>query len=283
MMDWLRRVDPGFYGKEPHLLRAQAEIARYSDEAQSEVRSSALSSDRLLHAVIGIAALAAYAAVTGAGALNARGEWPAVWAFAVLAVAGPRALPWWPRGRGAPWRQAVLGGALVAIPALWTRLDLAVVVTALLAAAALYLTHERGRVALPAVAVGILVGARLPVQPFFVVPLAGGALAAGASVLAVRTIAPVWRARPQVLTWSVLAALLAACAYAFAFDAPAVAWHPSVEIAALAVAYLGVCIVAGRIRRAELLARPDGVLTLPQSIVPLLDRSHHHAVICRLE
>jgi hypothetical protein len=283
VIDWLRRVDPGFYGKEPHLLRAQAEIARYSDDAQSEVRSSVLASDRMLQAVTRIVAVAAYAAVTGAGALNARGEWPAVWAFAVLAVAGPRALPWWPRGRGAALRQAVIAGALVALPALWTRLDLAVAIAALLAAAALYFTHERGRAVLPAFAVGIALGARLPVQPLFLVPLAGGALAAGAVALAVRTIAPVWRVRPQVLTWSAFAALLVACAYAFAFDAPAVAAHVSVEIAALAVAYLGICVIAGRIRRAELLARPDGVLTLPQSIVPLLDRSHHHAVICRLE
>jgi hypothetical protein len=283
VIDWLRRADPAFYGKEPHLLRAQAEIARYTDDAQSEVRSGVLSSDRLLHAVMRIAAIAAYAAATGAGALNARGEWPAVWAFAVLAVAGPRALPWWPRRGGAAWRQALLGGALVAIPALWTRLDVAVIATALLAAAALSLTHERGRVALPALAVAVLVGARLPARPLYIVPVAGGALAAGVVALAVRTIVPVWRVRAQVLTWSALAALLVACAYAFGFDAPAVAPHVPVEIAALALAYLGVCIMAGRIRRAELLARPDGVLTLPQSIVPLLDRSHHHAVICRLE
>jgi hypothetical protein len=52
------------------------------------------------------------------------------------------------------------------------------------------------------------------------------------------------------------------------------------EIAAIAVAYLGVCVIAGRIRRAELIALPDGMLTIPQSIVPLLDRSHHHAIIC---
>ena len=284
MMDWLRRVDPAFYGKEPHLLREQAQIERYTDEAQAEVRTEVLTSDRLLHAATVVVATAAYAAVTGAGALNARGDWPAVWAFAVLAVAGARALPWSTRaGVAARWRSALAGIALVAIPALWTRLDLAVIATALLAGAALGLSGGRGRSVLPAVAAGVLFGERMPAYPPIVLRLAGGVLAAAAGVAAVRTIAPVWQRRAQVLTWSALAALGLGCAYAVAFEGPALAPRLQAEIAALAVAYLGVYIVAGRIRRAELLARPHGVLTLPQSIVPLLDRSHHHAVICRLE
>ncbi|MBV8367752.1 MAG: hypothetical protein JO036_02295 [Candidatus Eremiobacteraeota bacterium] len=285
MIDWLRRADPAFYGKEPHLLRAQAEIARYTDDAQAEVRLEVLASDRLLHVATAVVAAAAYAAVTGAGALNARGEWPTVWAFAVLAVAGARALPWSTRhGAAASWRAALAGLALVAIPALWTRLDLGVIVTALLAGAALALSGGgRARAALPALAVGVLFGERMPAYPPVVLRLAGGILAAAAGLAAVWAIAPVWRLRAQVLTWGALAALLLACAYAAGFDAAALAPAVRAEIAALAVAYLGVCVVAGRIRRAELLARPRGVLTLPQSIVPLLDRSHHHAVICRLD
>jgi len=284
MMDWLRRVDPAFYGKEPHLLREQAEIARYTDEAQAEVRTEVLTSDRLLHATTVVVATAAYAAATGAGGLNARGDWPAVWAFAVLAVAGTRALPWSNRpGAVARWRSALAGSALVAVPVLWTRLELGVIVTALLAGAALGVPGRRMGAALPALAVGVLFGERMPAYPPVVLRVAGGVLAAAVAVAAVRTIAPVWLRRAQVLTWSALAALVLACAYAVAFEGPALALRIQAEIAALAVAYLGIYIVAGRIRRAELLARPRGVLTLPQSIVPLLDRSHHHAVICRLE
>ena len=284
MRDWLRRVDPAFYGKEPHLLREQAEIARYTDEAQAEVRTEVLTSDRLLHAATVVVATAAYAAVTGVGALNARGDWPAVWAFAVLAVAGTRALPWSNRqGAVVRWRSALAGGALVAVPVLWTRLELGVIITALLAAAALGVGGRRAAAVLPAVAVGVLFGERMPAYPPVVLRVAGGVLGAAAVVAAVRTIAPVWLRRAQVLTWSALAALVLASAYAVAFEGPALALRIQAEIAALAVAYLGIYVVAGRIRRAELLARPRGVLTLPQSIVPLLDRSHHHAVICRLE
>ena len=284
MMDWLRRVDPAFYGKEPHLLRTQAEVARYTDEAQAALRSDVLASDRLLHAATIVVAVAAYTAVTGAGALGARGEWPTVWAFAVLAVGGVRALPWSARDGGVQsWGYAILAGALVAFPALWTHVDVAVLVTALLAAASAGLSVGRARAAVLGVAVGLLCGERMPAYPPFVLRVAGGVLAVGAGVVAVRVIAAVWRVRPQVVMWSALTTLLLACAYAVVFDAPALARHVPVEIAATAVAYLGVCIVAGRIRRAELQTRPDGVLTLPQSIVPLLDRSYHHAVICRLE
>lgn len=284
MMNWLRRVDPAFYGKEPHLLRTQAQVARYTDESQSEVRLDVLKSDRLLHLATMMVAVAAYVAVTGAGALNARGDWVTVWAFAVLAVASARALPWATGDHGAvPWAYALLGGALVAVPALWTHFDLAVLITAVLAAAMLAVGRGRARAVVPAVAVGVLLGERIPAYPPLIVRLAAAVLAAGAAVVVVSAIAPVWRAHPQVLTWSGLATVVAACAYAVAFDAPALVLHVPFEIAAIAVAYLGMCVVAGRLRRAELAARPDGVLTLPQSIVPLLDRSYHHAVICRLE
>jgi hypothetical protein len=99
-------------------------------------------------------------------------------------------------------------------------------------------------------------------------------------VLVTGIIATVWRARPQMVTWSALAAILVASAWLFAFNAAAAAPRIPIEIVAIGVAYVGACVVAGRIRRAELLARPRGMLTIPQSIVPLLDRSHDHAVIC---
>jgi hypothetical protein len=281
-MDWLRRVDPAFYHKEPYLLRAQAQIARYTDEAQAEVRLSVLTADRMLHAATTIVALSAYAAATGAGALDPRGDWLTVWALAVLAVATPSALPWWPPPDGRTWwRHAVIGTALVAIPAVWTRVDPAVFSIALLAGATLFVARGRGRVALLVLAVGVLFGVRMPAHPLLVAPLVG-ILAAGAGVLGVRLIGRVWRRRPQVVTWSAFATLLVVCAYTFAFDAAAVALRVPAEIAAIAVAYLGVCIMAGRIRRAELMASPSGVLSIPQSIVPLLDRSHHHAIICWL-
>jgi hypothetical protein len=280
MINWLRRVDPAFYHKEPHVLRAEAQIARYSDDAQAAVRLSVLAADRILHATILLAALSAYAAVTGAGALDARSDWLMLWAFAVLAVAVPFALPWWPPADGrTAGRDGLIGCALVAIPTLWNRFDLAILIVAVVAGASLAATRDRGRIALIALAVGVLFGAR--VHPIFVAPLVG-VLAVGAVVLGIRGIAPIWRRHPQVLTWSAFATLLVACAYTFAFDAPAVAPRVPGEIAALAVAYFGVCIIAGRIRRAELIAQPDGVLSIPQSIVPLLDRSHHHAVICWL-
>jgi hypothetical protein len=281
MTDWLRRVDPAFYHKEPRLLQTQAQIARYTEEAQAKVRLSVLTADWVLHAATTIVALAVYAAVTGAGALDPHRDWLRLWAFAVLAVAGPRALPWWPRGDArATWRHALIGGALIAIPAVWTRFDLAVLATALLTAATLFVARGRGRVALLVLAVGVLFGARMPTHRFFVAPLVGGLAASLAVFVVVRMIARVWRRLPDVVTWSALATVLVACAYTFAFNASAVTPRVPVEIAAIAVAYLGVCIVAGRIRRAELLARPGGVLTIPQSIVPLLDRSHDHAVIC---
>ena len=283
MIDWLRRVDPAFYHKEPHLLWTQAQIARYTDEAQAEVRLSVLSADRMLHAATAIVALSAYAAASGAGALDPRRDWLTVWAFAVLAVAAPCALPWWPRPDGAArWRHALIGSALIMIPALWTGVDPAVLGVAMLAGATLYLARGRGRVALLVVAVGVLFGVHMPAHPLFVA-LPVGVLAAGAGVLGIRVIARVWRLRPQVVTWLAFATLLVVCAYTFAFDAPAVAQRVPAEIAAIALAYLGVCIMAARIRRAELLARPGGVLSIPQSIVPLLDRSHHHAIICWFE
>ena len=282
MKDWLRRADPAFYQKEPHLLRTQAQIARYTEEAQAEVRSSVLAADPLLHAATAIVALSAYLAATAAGALDPHGDWLTVWALAVLAVAAPRALPWWPRAGGrATWRHALIGGALIAIPAMWTRVDGAIVSLALVTAATLAVARGRARVAVLAVATGVLFGVRMPAHPLLLPPLAG-ILAAGAGVLGVAAIARAWRLRPQVATWSAFATLLAVCAYAFAFEAQTMAQRMPAEIAAIAVAYLGVCIIAGRIRRAELLARPNGLLSIPQSIVPLLDRSHHHAIICWL-
>jgi len=284
VIDWLRRVDPAFYHKEPHLLRTQAQIARYTDEAQAEIRLRVLTADRLLHAATTIVALSAYAAATAAGALDPHGDWLTVWALAVLAVAAPRALPWWPRRDAeATWRQALIGSALIliAFPAVWTRVDPAILGLALLAGATLYVARGRGRAALLVLAVGVFFGARMPAHPFFVAPLAG-VLAAAAGVLGVIANARVWPRRPQVVTWSALATLLVVCASTFAFDAPAVALRVPAVILAIAVAYLGVCILAGRIRRAELLARPEGVLSIPQSIVPLLDRSYDHAIICWL-
>ncbi|MGH7728600.1 MAG: hypothetical protein ACREM2_07415 [Vulcanimicrobiaceae bacterium] len=282
MIDWLRRVDPGFYDKEPRLLRAEAQIARYTEEAQARARLEVLRADRMLQIATASVALAAYIAATAGGTLDGRGHWPALWALAVLAVAGARALPWWPRAEGATWRGGLIGTALIAIPAAWTRVDPAVLGLALLTGATLWVARGRGRSVLLVLAVGVLFAARVPAQPIFAAP-AAGILAACASVVAVRAIERVWRVRPQVATWSVFALLLVVCASTFAFDAPALAQRVPVEIAAIAIAYLGGCIVAVRIRRAELLARPGGVLSLPQSIVPLLDRSHHHAIICRIE
>jgi hypothetical protein len=105
-------------------------------------------------------------------------------------------------------------------------------------------------------------------------------LAAGASVIVARIVAMVSRTHPQAVASAALATILVASAWIFAFNAAAAARRVPIEIVAIGVAYLGVCVIAGRIRRAELLARPRGMLTIPQSIVPLLDRSHDHAVIC---
>ncbi len=281
MRDWLRRVDPAFYHKEPYLLRTQAQIARYTEEAQAEVRLSVLTADRLLHAATTIVALAAYVAATAGGALDPHRDWLTLWAFAALAVAAARALPWSPRpGNTIALRDALVGSALIAIPALWTRPDPIVLALALLTGATLYAARGPGRIALLALAVGVLFGVRA--HPLFAAPMAA-VLAVGLGALAVRESGRVWQRRPQVLTWAAFATLLIVCAYTFAFNAPAIAPHVPVEIAAIAVAYLGVCIIAGRIRRAELIARPGGLLSIPQSIVPLLDRSHDHAIICRLE
>lgn len=283
MIGWFRRVDPAFYHKEPLVLRSQAQIARYTDEAQAEVRLSVLSVDQMLHIATTIVALSAYAAAIGADALDPRRDWVTVWAFAVLAVAAPRALPWWPPGDArATWRHALIGSALIVIPALWTRIDSAVLGIALLTGATLYVTRGRGRVALLVVAVGVLFGVRMLAYPVFVAPLVG-ILAAGAAVLGAGVVARVWRLRPQMAMWSAFATLLVVWAYTCAFDAPAVALRMPAEIAAIALAYLGVCIIAGRIRRAERIARPNGALSSPQSIVPLLDLSHHHAIICWIE
>ena len=240
MIDWLRRIDPGFYHKEPHLLRTHAQIARYTEEEQAEVRLSVLTADPVLRAATTIVALALFAAVAAAGALDTRRDWLTLGAFAVLAVAGLRALPWWPHGD----------------------------------------RHERVPIVLLVLAVGVAFGARTSMDRFFVAPLVVGVLAAAAAVLAVRAIARVWPRRPQLATWSGLATVLLTFAYLFAFRATELASRIPFEVVMIAVAYLGVCVIAGRIRRAELIARPPGVLTLPQSIVPLLDRSHDHAVIC---
>ncbi len=283
MRDWQRRADPAFYYKEPNLLRRQAQIGRYTEDAQAEVRLSVLTADRMLRAATAIVAVSAYVVATAAGTLDLRGNWAPVWAFAVLAAGIPRALPWWPDPDAEPWwRPGLIGVALVAIPAAWTRFDPVILgVVAAVTAATLCIARRRLRRPVLVLAVGVLFAARMPVYPVIAVPL-GGILAAGASVLGVRAIAPVWRRHPQIATWSAFAAILLTCAYASVFEAPSIAPHVPLEIAAVAVAYLTICVIGGRIRRAELLAGPGGVLSLPQSVVPLLDRSHDHAIICRL-
>ena len=183
MKDWLRRADPAFYAKEPYMLRAEAQIARYTEDAQAEARSNVLRADRGLHVMVAIAAAATAIAALGAGALDLRATLFTAFALIVLA---------------------------------------AVVV----------LTARR------------------------------------------------WMKHPRVVMWVAFGAVLLACACAFALNGATLGLRLPAEMAAIAVAFLGVCVVAGRIRRAELLARPEGLLSLPQSIVPLLDRSHDHAVIC---
>lgn len=273
MIDWLRHVDPGFYDKEPYLLASEAQIPRYTEDAQAEARLTVLRADRLLQITTTVVAVAAYSAVTAAGMLDPRTDWPTLWAFAVLATALRLVLPWWPNDdANATWRHAVMGSGLIAIPTLWTGVEWTLVLTALLVAAALFMASAR-------VAVLALAAIVLFVHLFFVAPFAG-VLFAGAIVFAVNLIGRAWRLHPQLAMWSALGALLVACAYAFSVEAPAVAPRLAAEIAAIATAYAGISIIAGRIRRAELMARPEGLLSLPQSIVPLLDRSHHHAVIC---
>ena len=66
MMNWLRRVDPAFYYKEPSLLHAQAQIARYTEAAQAEVRVRVLAEDTIVHAVTILIALATYVVVGAA-------------------------------------------------------------------------------------------------------------------------------------------------------------------------------------------------------------------------
>ncbi|MBV9438698.1 MAG: hypothetical protein JOZ24_01765 [Candidatus Eremiobacteraeota bacterium] len=282
-MNWLRRVDPAFYYKEPSLLHAQAQIARYTEAAQAEVRVRVLAEDTVVHAVTTLIALATYVAATGAGRVELDGQWLAAWGFAVLAAGVPSALEWSsdPEGRRS-WRDALLGVALVLIPAAWThRIDLALAGTALATGIALFLARGSLRVIIVAAAVGVLFGMRASAHPFPAAPLVIGFISAGAGSVIVMGIAAEWRARPQVVTWAAFGVVVLACAYAFAFDGSLLSAQVPVEIASVAVAYLGVCVLAARIRRAELLARPGGVLTIPQSIVPLLNRSHHHAVIAR--
>lgn len=227
MMNWVRRVDPAFYNKEPHLLRTSAQIPRYSEDAQAAARLDVVKADRFLHVVITIVALCAY--------------------------------------------------GLVTIPAEWSRTDSAMLGIAIVVAVVLSRLRGRLRATLTVAAIGVLLGAYA--HPISVAPLVG-MLAAGASLVGSIVVAREWRARPQVVTWASFGALLLACAFAIAFNADVIQLHLPLEIAAIAVAYLGVCVIAGRIRRAELLVRPEGVLSLPQSIVPLLDRSQDHAVIC---
>jgi len=275
MLDLLRRVDPGFYAKEPYLLGAGAQVPRYSEEAQAEARLAVLSEDRLLRAAIVVIALCAYLVVTAAGTLDPRTEYLPLWAFAVVAVAMPRALPWWPKaGRNATWVEALVGIALTAMPALWTPLQ--PLLGAVVATVAITLLAARGRgrwivLALAAIALWL--------HLLFVSVYAAVAVGA-AGVIAVREVVRTWRFCPQLIAWATLGILLAASAYAFALEAAALVHFLPLEIAAIAVAYVSVCVVAGRIRRAELSARPEGLLSLPQSIVPLLDRSHDHAIIC---
>jgi hypothetical protein len=227
MMNWLRRADPAFYQKEPHVLRAEAQIPRYSDEAQVAARLDVLRADHLLYVAVAIIVASCY--------------------------------------------------ALIAIPVTWTRFDTIALGVAAVVVIALRLTHARVRSTLLVAAIGTLFGVHA--HPLSIAPLAG-ILAAAASVIGANVVSLQWRARPQFLTWSAFTILLVVCAYTLLFNAPALERHLRVEITAIALAYLCVCVVAGRIRRAEFLARPEGVLSIPQSIVPLLDRSHDHAVIC---
>jgi hypothetical protein len=229
MMNWLRRVDPAFYHKEPRLLQTAAQIPRYVDDEQVAVRLEVLAKDRLLHVASAIVALGAF--------------------------------------------------ALMTIPATWTRTDGIILLVALIVAVALYRLRGRPRTILAVAAIGAFFGVHA--HPVSIAPLVG-ILAACASVVGTNVVVREWRIRPQVLTWATFALMLVVCAYTIVLNASAVALHLPAEMAIAAVAYLAVCIIAGRVRRAELLARPDGVLSLPQSIVPLLERSHDHAIICWL-
>lgn len=285
MMNWLRRVDPAFYSNEPVLLRRQAQIARYTEDAQAEVRLQVLAADQLLHVVTAVVALAAYVAATGAGAIDPRTDPFTVWALAVLALAVPRALPWQvaPDALAPRSLDALIAIALVALPQLWTHIDLAANGLALGTGATIFVVRGRGRRGLLFVAIVALLFAHLSAHRDLIAPWIFPLLAvAGAGIVIAFAIGRTWHTRPGVAVWGSFAALLAVYAYAFAVQAPAIGSHVQLAQAAIAVAYLGVCIVAGRIRHAELVANPDGVLSTPQSIVPLLDRSQDHAVICWL-
>lgn len=172
---------------------------------------------------------------------------------------------------------AVSAYLLAMLPLVWTPVDTAIAAVSAFVAALLFRVHGRRRTMLASVAIGILFA--IHAHPFSVAPLVG-MVAAGATLVGSAIVVREWRAQPQMITWSVLAALLLVCAYTMTFNTPAIARHLPAYLAIMAVAFLGACAVAGRIRRAELLARPEGVLSLPQSIVPLLERSHDHAVIC---
>lgn len=135
---------------------------------------------------------------------------------------------------------------------------------------------KRECLAIAAVAATVLFGLALLAAPM---PSAIAAVALG---LGARAITGAGRTHPQVFTWCALATVAATCAYAFAFSPADGVWSLSLDMGSVAVAYLSVCVFAARIRRAGLLARPEGVVSLPQSVVPLIDRSHDHAVICWL-
>lgn len=169
------------------------------------------------------------------------------------------------------------GYALITIPATWTRIDVAMLGVAALIALALWRLRSRLRLIILYAAIGALFGAHA--HPVSVAPLVG-ILATCTSVAGTNVVAQQWLVRPQIVTWAAFATLVVVGAYATAFNVQAVVLHLPGAIATIAAGYLGVCIIAGRIRRAELLSRPDGVLSLPQTIVPLLNRSHDHAVIC---
>lgn len=277
MIDWRRRADPAFFDKEPLVLQTQAQVPRYSEDEQAEVRLNVLADDGMLHVITTIAALAAYLAVTALGTLDPRTDWQTLWAFAVLAVAGPRALPWWPKEDARlTWRHAFLGLAIVSVPAAWGNVEPMLFGVGLLAGATLLLTRGEMRLLLMAAALAVLIAHALVIQPG-VTLVSTVALGFG-----VRMMLGVWRAQPQVVIPVAFAAVLVACTYSMALHAPALLRHIPAELAMLSIAYLSICIMAGRIRNAEILARPEGVLSLPQSVVPLLDRSHHHAVIAWL-
>ena len=274
MRELLRRGDPAFYDKEPILLRTGVQIPRYDDEAQLAARLKVLGDDRLLHHLTVLVALVAFAAVTGFGSLGARGDWPALCAFAVLTVAGPRALPWWPPlDRRATWRHALIVLILILLCGAWTHLTFLIGGFAVASALATYLARESNRLVLLALAAAVLFAHAL------FSALVPAVIAAAVFGVSSWYIAREWRRRSQAAFLGAFAILLLACAYVFAFDSSVLTWSVSAEIAAIALAYLGICLGAARVQRADVAARPEGLVSLPQTIVPLLDRSHHHAII----